>query len=84
MPQCICTSSGHDHGWTQCLTLWVVVKKPDTKKRPGFLNTLAPGWIWGLGQVTWAKMTPKLLHLWRHSQKIHTTQPKNFFRVQST
>jgi len=23
----------------------------------------------------------KALHLWRHSQKIHTPQPKNFFRV---
>jgi len=22
---------------------------------------------WALGQVTWVKMIPKLLHLWRHS-----------------
>jgi len=29
-------------------------------------------------------MTPKLLHLQRQSQKICTSQPKNFFRVQST
>jgi len=29
---------------------------------------------WALGQVTWAKMVPKLLHLWRHSQKIHNSQ----------
>jgi len=36
-----------------------------------------------LGQVTWAKMTPTLLHLWCHSQNIHNPQPKNFFRVQS-
>jgi len=34
---------------------------------------------WALGQVTWAKMAQKLLHLWRHSQKIHNPQPKNFF-----
>jgi len=34
---------------------------------------------WTLGQVTWAKMTQKLLHLWRHSQKIHTPQPKKIF-----
>jgi len=33
---------------------------------------------WALGQATWAKMTPKLLHL-RHSQKIRNPQPKNFF-----
>ena len=39
---------------------------------------------WTLGHVTWAKMTLKLLHLWRQSQKIRTPQPKNFFRVQST
>jgi len=26
---------------------------------------------WALGQVTWAKMAQKLLHLWHHSQKIH-------------
>jgi len=39
---------------------------------------------WALGQTTWPKMTPKLLHLWRQSQKIHNSQPKNFFRVQST
>jgi len=38
---------------------------------------------WALGQTTWAKMTPKLFHLWRQSQKIHTSQPKNFFWVQS-
>jgi len=25
---------------------------------------------WALGQITWAKMAPKLLHLWHHSQKI--------------
>jgi len=30
------------------------------------------------GQATWAKMTPKLLHLWCQSQKIHTPQAKNF------
>jgi len=48
-----------------------------------FSETLWPSG-WALGQVTWAKMTPKLLHLWRYSQKIHTPQPKIFFRVQST
>jgi len=25
---------------------------------------------WALGQVTWAKMAQKLLHLWRYSQTI--------------
>jgi len=34
---------------------------------------------WVLGQVTWAKMAQKLLHLWRHSQKIHKSQPNHFF-----
>jgi len=34
---------------------------------------------WALGQETWAKMTPKLLHLWRHPHKIRTPQPKIFF-----
>jgi len=34
---------------------------------------------WALGQVTWAKMTQILLHLWRHWQKISNPQPKNFF-----
>jgi len=34
---------------------------------------------WALGQVTWAKMAHKLLHLWRHSQKICNTQQKIFF-----
>jgi len=38
---------------------------------------------WALGQVTWAKMAPKLLHLWRHSQNICDTQPKKFFWVQT-
>jgi len=34
---------------------------------------------WALGQVTWAKMAQKLLHLRRHSQKICKPQPKKFF-----
>jgi len=34
---------------------------------------------WALGQATWVKMTPKLLHLWCQSQKIRTPQPKKFF-----
>jgi len=41
---------------------------------------------WALGQATWAKMSEKLLHLWRPSQKkskIYNPQPKNFFRVQT-
>jgi len=25
---------------------------------------------WALGQVTWTKISKKLLHVWRHSQKI--------------
>ena len=48
-----------------------------------FSKTLWPS-SWALGQATWAKMTLKLLHLWRQSQKIRTPQPKNFFHVQST
>ena len=35
------------------------------------------------GQATWATMTPKLLYLWRQSQKIYTPNPQKFFRVQS-
>jgi len=34
---------------------------------------------WALGQVTWATMAQKLLHLWCHSQKIRKPQPKKFF-----
>jgi len=32
-----------------------------------------------LGQATWAKMTLKLLHLWRQSQKTRTPNQKIFF-----
>jgi len=35
--------------------------------------------VWALGQATWAKMTLKLLYLWRHSQKTRTPQAKIFF-----
>jgi len=49
-----------------------------------FSETLWPSG-WALGQATWAKMTLKLLYLWRQSQKIRTFQPKKiFFPVQST
>jgi len=48
-----------------------------------FSETLWPSG-WALGQATWAKMTQKLLHLWRQSQKIRTPNQKIFFRVQST
>jgi len=34
---------------------------------------------WALGQVTWAKMVQKLLHLWHHSLKIHNPNQKFFF-----
>jgi len=34
---------------------------------------------WALGQEIWAKMIPKLLHLWHHSQKTRTPQAKLFF-----
>jgi len=34
---------------------------------------------WALGQVTWAKMTQKLLYLWRQSQKICNPQQKKIF-----
>jgi len=43
-----------------------------------FSETLLPRG-WALGQATWAKMTPKLLHLWCQSQKIHTPNQKIFF-----
>jgi len=43
-----------------------------------FSETLWPSG-WALGQATWAKMIPKLLHLWCHSQKFRTHQPKIFF-----
>jgi len=43
-----------------------------------FSETLWPSG-WALGQATWAKITLKLLHLWRQSQKICTPQPKNSF-----
>jgi len=48
-----------------------------------FSETLWPSG-WALGQATWAKMTLKLLYLWRHSQKIRTPNQKFFFQVQST
>jgi len=48
-----------------------------------FSETLWPS-SWALGQATWAKMTLKLLHLWRQSQKICTPNQKIFFRVQFT
>jgi len=43
-----------------------------------FSETLCPSG-WALGQATWVKMTPKLLHLWRQSQTIRTPKQKNFF-----
>jgi len=48
-----------------------------------FSETLQPNG-WALGQATWAKMTLKLLHLWRQPQKIAPPNQKIFFRVQST
>ena len=47
-----------------------------------FSKTLWPS-SWALGQATWAKMTPKLLHLWCQSQKICNPNQKNVFRVQT-
>jgi len=43
-----------------------------------FGETLWPSG-WALGQATCAKMTLKLLHLWRQSQKIRILQPRFFF-----
>jgi len=43
-----------------------------------FSETLLPSG-WALGQATWAKMTLKLLHLWRQSQTNRTPRAKNFF-----
>jgi len=48
-----------------------------------FSETLWPS-VWALGQATRAKMTVKLLNLWRQSQKICTPNQNNFFRVQSS
>jgi len=48
-----------------------------------FSKTLWPSG-WALGQATWAKMTPKLLHLWCQPKKSSPPNQKNFFRVQST
>jgi len=36
---------------------------------------------WALGRATCAKMTLKLPHLWRQSQKIRIPNQKIFFRV---
>jgi len=47
-----------------------------------FSETLYPSG-WALDQATWAEMTPKLLHLWCQSQKIHTPNQK-ILLVQST
>jgi len=43
-----------------------------------FSETLCPSG-WALGQETSAKITPKLRHIWWHSQKIRKPQPKIFF-----
>jgi len=43
-----------------------------------FSETLRPS-SWALGQATWIKMTPKLLHLWHQSQKICIPQPTKHF-----
>jgi len=43
-----------------------------------FSETLSSSGL-ALGQATWAKMTLKLLHLWRHSQKIYNPQTNKFF-----
>jgi len=46
-----------------------------------FSETLWPSG-WALGQATWAKMTLKLLYLWRYSQKMYQKKNKSFW-VQS-
>jgi len=43
-----------------------------------FSETLWPS-DWALGQATWAKMNPKLPHLWCHSQKIRIPHTKKLF-----
>jgi len=48
-----------------------------------FSETLWPSG-WALGQATWAKMTPKLLHYDVTHKKSATPYPKNFFQVQYT
>jgi len=44
-----------------------------------FSETLWPSG-WALGQAIWPKLTPKLLHLWRQSQKICMPNQKKFFQ----
>ena len=50
--------------------------KPEVSNE-NFSETLWPSG-WALGQATWAKMTLKLLHLWRNSWKTRTLQSKIF------
>jgi len=71
-----------DHNvWTRNARKSIKVSKDSVSSllsNENFSETLWPiGW--DLGQATWAKMTPKLLHLLRQSQKIRTPQPKYFF-----
>jgi len=55
-------------------------KDSDTSQvsNENFSETLWPSG-WALGQATWTKMTLKVLHLWRQSQKIRTPNQKIFF-----
>jgi len=55
-------------------------KDSDTSQvsNENFSETLWPSG-WALGQATWAKMTPKLHHLWRQSQKSTPLNQKIFF-----
>ena len=50
--------------------------KDSNSSRVSFKNVSEILWpsSWVLGQVAWATMAPKLLHLWRHSQKIRNPQ----------
>jgi len=70
--------------------IWSIIlcdfKKPQAQKdsdlslvsNENFSEILWPSGL-ALGQVTWAKMAQKLLHLWRHSQKNLQLPTKKFF-----
>jgi len=73
-----------DHNfWTRNVTKSIKASKDSDSSLVSNENFSEKLWprSWALGRATCAKMTLKLLHLWRHSQKICTPQPKNFFRV---
>jgi len=73
-----------DHNfWTRNTRKSIKDSDSSLVSNENFSETLWPSG-WALRQATRAKMTPKLLHLWRQWQNIHIPQPKKFFWVLST